>query len=85
MPSGASGRFQHMQGAHRVHGEVCSWILDRRSDGHLCGKVIAPEHLKTVLREGYQRQRAAAALELAIYRPREPLFEVRAPGWKQRV
>jgi uncharacterized protein (TIGR02270 family) len=52
---------------------------------HLCGRPLTPEHLKAVLRDGYQRQRAAAALELAILRPREPLFEVRAPGWRQRV
>jgi len=52
---------------------------------HICGRPITPEHLKVVLRDGYQRQRAAAALELAILRPREPLFEVRAPGWRQRV
>ena len=33
---------------------------------------------------GYQRQRAAAALELAILKPGRPLFEVRAPGWRQQ-
>jgi uncharacterized protein (TIGR02270 family) len=52
---------------------------------HLCGQPLTPDHLREVLRDGYQRQRAAAALELAIGHPREPLFEVRAPGWRQRV
>jgi uncharacterized protein (TIGR02270 family) len=52
---------------------------------HLCGQPIAADHLRDVLRIGYQRQRAAAALELAVRHPREPLFEVRAPGWRQRV
>ncbi|HJZ59463.1 MAG TPA: TIGR02270 family protein [Gemmataceae bacterium] len=56
-----------------------------RGSRYLCGQPITPEHLKAVLREGYQRQRAAAALELALLHPREPLFEVRAPGWRQRV
>jgi hypothetical protein len=32
----------------------------------------------------FQRQRAAAALELAILQPGQPLFEVRAPGFRQQ-
>jgi len=36
------------------------------------------------LKNGYQRQRAAAALELAILKPGRPLFEVRAPGFRQQ-
>jgi hypothetical protein len=35
--------------------------------------------LKTVLRGGYQRQRAGAVLELAIRQPGTPLFNVKAP------
>lgn len=50
---------------------------------HLCGRPITIENLKVVLRGGYQRQRTGAALELAIWHPRELLFEVRAPGWRQ--
>jgi len=41
------------------------------------------EWLKTVLRDGRQRQRAAAALELAIRQPGTPLFNVKAPGFRQ--
>ena len=37
-----------------------------------------------VLRNGRQRQRAAAALELALQQPGQPLFEVRAPGFRQQ-
>jgi uncharacterized protein (TIGR02270 family) len=43
----------------------------------LCGKPITPANLELVLKSGYQRHRAAAALELAILRPREPMVEVR--------
>jgi uncharacterized protein (TIGR02270 family) len=52
---------------------------------HLCGRPITIEQLKAVLRDGYQRQRVAAALELAVRHNREPLFEVRAPAWRQQV
>ena len=55
----------------------------RAGTRYLCGKPIAPDHLKAILQTGYQRQRAAAALELAILSPRQPLLEVRAPGWRQ--
>lgn len=50
---------------------------------HLCGKPISVEWCKTVLRDGFQRQRAAAALELAILQPGTPLFNVKAPGFRQ--
>jgi uncharacterized protein (TIGR02270 family) len=52
---------------------------------HICGRPITSENLKAILRDGYQRQRAAAALELALRHNREPLFEVRASGWQQRL
>ncbi len=51
---------------------------------YLLGKPISPEHLQQVLRTGLQRQRAAAAMELAIMQPGQPLFEVRAPGFRQK-
>jgi uncharacterized protein (TIGR02270 family) len=43
------------------------------------------EWLQQVLRSGRQRQRAAAALELAIRQPGQPQFEVRAPGFRQQA
>jgi uncharacterized protein (TIGR02270 family) len=51
---------------------------------YLLGKPITVEWVNQVLRIGRQRQRAAAALELAIMQPGEPLFEVRAPGFRQQ-
>lgn len=51
---------------------------------YLLGKPITEEHLQYVLRYGYQRQRAAAAIELAMINPGTPLFEVRAPGFRQK-
>jgi uncharacterized protein (TIGR02270 family) len=55
----------------------------RRGTRYLAGKPIDTESLKEVLRTGYQRQRAAAALELALREPEKGLIEVRAPGWRQ--
>jgi uncharacterized protein (TIGR02270 family) len=51
---------------------------------YLLGEPIQPESLRNALRNGYQRQRAAAALELAILQPGQPLFEVRAPAFRQQ-
>jgi uncharacterized protein (TIGR02270 family) len=50
---------------------------------YLRGKEITPASLKDTLISGNQRQRAAAALELAIRQPTQPLFEVRGPGKRQ--
>ena len=64
------------------------WAKDkaafRNGTRYLLGQPISPEHLHKVLRIGFQRQRAAAALELAIFQPGQPLFEVRAPGFRQK-
>ncbi len=51
---------------------------------YLLGAPITEAQCRKVLREGFQRQRAAAAQELALMKPDEPLFEVRAPGWRQQ-
>lgn len=51
---------------------------------YLLGKPITEESAAEALQSGYQRQRAAAAIELAILKPGKPLFEVRAPGARQR-
>ncbi len=51
---------------------------------YLLGEPITGAHCRKVLREGFQRQRAAAALELALMNPDQPLFEIRAPGWRQQ-
>ena len=51
---------------------------------YLVGKPISPEWLQQVVRNGMQRQRAAAALELAMKEPGRPLFEVRGPAFHQQ-
>jgi uncharacterized protein (TIGR02270 family) len=52
---------------------------------HLLGKPVEAAGLRKALREGKQRQRAAAALELAMLEPGKPLVEVRAPGFRQKA
>ena len=51
---------------------------------YLLGKPMTPDWLNTVLRDGRQRQRAAAAMELAMRQPGQPLFNVAAPGFRQQ-
>ena len=51
---------------------------------YLCGQPIGKANCQRVLREGYQRQRIGAAYELALLQPNAPLFEWRAPGWRQQ-
>lgn len=50
---------------------------------YLIGKEITEASAREALGTGRQRQRAAAALELAILEPGTPLVEVRAPGFRQ--
>jgi len=58
---------------------------DRYETGtrYLCGKPITIEHCQRILRVGYQPQRRAAALELAVLQPALHLFNTSAPGIKQ--
>lgn len=51
---------------------------------YLCGKPVAAPHCQEVLRTGYQRQRIAAALELALMRPNAALFPTSAPAFRQK-
>jgi uncharacterized protein (TIGR02270 family) len=51
---------------------------------YLFGRPISIDWCRQVLRIGRQRQRAAAALELAILQPGQPLFNVSAPGSRQQ-
>jgi 3-oxoacyl-[acyl-carrier-protein] synthase I len=49
----------------------------------LLGRPITKEHAASVLKTGLQRQRAAAALELAILEPGKPLYDVCSPVRRQ--
>lgn len=51
---------------------------------YLSGAPITEAQCRKILLEGYQRQRTAAALELALLHSEACLFEVRAPGWRQQ-
>ncbi len=51
---------------------------------YLVGKPITVEHCQQVLNTGFQRQRRAAALELALLQKDEPLFNTSAPGFRQQ-
>lgn len=67
---------------------VENWWREKRGSfqagrRYICGKEISIPTLREILIKGTQRQRAAAALELAIKEPTVPLFEVRAPGKRQ--
>jgi uncharacterized protein (TIGR02270 family) len=55
----------------------------RAGTRHLLGRPVTSEWTRHVLRFGTQRQRAAAAEELALQRP-GPVFEVRAPASRQQ-
>ena len=68
---------------------IQKWWSNHRSNfqsgtRYLIGKPITEDWLQQVLRHGRQRQRAAAALELVLKKPGQPLFEVRAPGFRQQ-
>jgi uncharacterized protein (TIGR02270 family) len=49
----------------------------------LLGKPITRDHLQHALQTGRQRQRNAAALELAILNPGKALYNTAAPAWRQ--
>ena len=55
-----------------------------KGNRYLLGQPITSESLRLALKDGYQRQRTAASIELAILKPGRPLFEVRAPSWRQQ-
>ena len=58
-----------------------SFQIGRR---YLVGKPVSEEQCQLVLKTGMQRQRVAAAMELALIQINTPLFETRAPGLKQQ-
>jgi uncharacterized protein (TIGR02270 family) len=68
---------------------IAPWWDDHASNfvvgkRYLIGQPITEESLESALREGSQRQRRAAALELALRRPGTSLFEIRGRGCRQQ-
>jgi uncharacterized protein (TIGR02270 family) len=51
---------------------------------YFMGEPVNIENCKHVLRDGYQRQRIAAALYLSLLQPGTPLFPTSAPAWRQQ-
>jgi uncharacterized protein (TIGR02270 family) len=51
---------------------------------HFMGAPPSRAHCLDVLKEGYQRQRIVAAFHLCLLNPGTPLFEWRAPAWRQQ-
>lgn len=51
---------------------------------YFMGEPITVEHCKKVLRDGFQRQRVAAAEYLCLLTPGTPLFPTSAPAWRQQ-
>lgn len=51
---------------------------------YFMGQPVSREHCIKVLKEGYQRQRIAAALYLCLLQSGTPLFNTSAPAWRQQ-
>jgi uncharacterized protein (TIGR02270 family) len=51
---------------------------------YFMGETLSRDNCLRVLKTGYQRQRIAAALYLSLLSPGTPLFEWRAPAWRQQ-
>lgn len=67
---------------------LAEWWRARKSDyqdhqRYFSGRPVGELDTGRVLATGYQRQRAAAALERALARPGTALFNTRAPGYRQ--
>ena len=58
----------------------------RFTDGvrYFMGEPVSRAHCIQVLKEGYQRQRIAAALYLCLLEPGTKLFPTSAPSWRQK-
>lgn len=72
-----------------VAGVRAWWRAQRTSftegERYLAGRPLSEPWLESLLRGASQPVRKAAAIELAMRRPDAPLFEIRAPGFKQRA
>ena len=68
---------------------LAQWWVDHRAayapgTRYLCGRPIDADGCHAVLAGGLQRQRRAAALELALLEPARPVFNTSAPARRQR-
>jgi uncharacterized protein (TIGR02270 family) len=69
--------------------KVCSWW---QANGHrfapgtryFMGEPPSPAHCLDVLKNGFQRQRMAAAIYLCLLKPGTPVFNCAAPAWRQQ-
>ena len=59
----------------------CRFVTKQR---YLAGDAVSAEHCQRLLRDGRQGLRQAAAFELALMDPDTPLFETRAPAFRQQ-
>ena len=51
---------------------------------YFMGEPVSVPHCQKILRDGYQRQRIAAAQYLCLLQPGTPLFNTAAPAWRQQ-
>jgi uncharacterized protein (TIGR02270 family) len=51
---------------------------------YFMGAPVTPEHCVRVLKDGFQRQRIAAAQYLCLQRPGTQVFPTSAPAWRQQ-
>ena len=56
----------------------------KSSERYFLGVPVTREHCIHVLKEGFQRQRVAAALHLSLRHPGTQLFPTSAPAWRQK-
>jgi uncharacterized protein (TIGR02270 family) len=56
----------------------------RKGERYFMGAPVSREHCIQVLKEGYQRQRIAAAQYLCLLEPGTQLFPTSAPAWRQQ-
>ncbi|WP_248323971.1 MULTISPECIES: TIGR02270 family protein [unclassified Caballeronia] len=56
----------------------------RSGERYLCGAPPSKQHCIGILKDGYQRQRMAAARHLCLLDPGAALFNCAAPSWRQQ-
>jgi uncharacterized protein (TIGR02270 family) len=67
---------------------ITQWWSENQSNfptgvRRLCGEAVNREQCLKILHDGYQRQRQAAAMELALFDQQQPLFNTSATAKRQ--